>query len=267
MPESPSNPNKLPEPGTIFAMPLADGRTGVCRVLQIGVEGGAPRALVAASEWIGAEAPALNHPLVRKILILNHHALKNKPAIRWVSVPPPAEFKDLGRIPVTREDLRATSETSGGWSFPLDVLNQWRWHHDRDAVLAEDAAKREQQATKRAEAIRKRAEYLAAVSLDDLLAKNLFRTWIHHPTPAAKAGCVRIIRDLLEDLKAMAEPSHDLAGETVYEAVKALNALDAELDGFIDTVVREDLCEVLEEILHAVKCADLVGEIEHWREW
>ncbi len=46
-----------------------------------------------------------------------------------------------------------------------------------------------------------------------------------------------------------------------------LNDFDAQNNNFIETVEREDLVLLLEEILSAAKHPDLVDEIDNWRDW
>jgi hypothetical protein len=43
--------------------------------------------------------------------------------------------------------------------------------------------------------------------------------------------------------------------------------LDSEQNGFIETIEREDLCEVLEMVLNAAKFPGLMDEVEDWRDW
>ena len=69
----------LPAVGSILLIPLADGRYGACRVIRHGfIE--PPRPLVVVSRWIGTVAPALDEPLLREPLILNHHSWRDRVA-------------------------------------------------------------------------------------------------------------------------------------------------------------------------------------------
>ena len=131
----------LPEAGTVFAMPLEDGRIGVCRVLRkTGIE--IPCVLVAASDWIAHEPPSLDDLAVRKILVLNHHNWREQPEVLWIASPPPKEFRMIGKINVLPKDAKQECNSYGAWdSLPIQVLAQWRWGNEREAVLAEDAVK------------------------------------------------------------------------------------------------------------------------------
>src|SRR5947209_1584387 len=84
----------LPEPGAAFLMPLADGRFGVCRVIRRQLSeakerSGSTAVLAAATPWIGRQPPALSDPLLRLMLVLNHHNWGNELEVQWVSGPPP----------------------------------------------------------------------------------------------------------------------------------------------------------------------------------
>ena len=259
----------LPEPGTVFAMPLADGRTGICRVLRREINHGVPYVLVAVSDWIASDPPALNDPAVRRMLFLTHHSWSGKPVMLWISDPPPQEFRNLGCIKVLPKDTKADCGSYSGWdSLPLQLLLQWRWDHEREKVLAEDAAKKDLEAAKRSITARKRSEYLATVSFADLLAKDLFPTWDEYPPKKAKEGCRRIVQSFIKNLDASPKPlTCDFARDQLKECVQELSKFDSEQKHFIETVEREDLHEVLEEVLHAAKFPELAENIADWRDW
>jgi hypothetical protein len=258
----------LPEAGTVFAMPLADGRTGICRVIRTEEQGGAC-ALVAASDWIGNEPPPLDDPAIRRILIKNHHSWAGKQDLLWVSTPPPKEFRSIGKIDVTSADLKLDSAFYGHWdSLQTQVLAQWRWEHDRTAVLAEDEAKENLSAAKRTAAERKRLEYLATVSLSDLLGKDLFPTWLDYPPQEAKESCQKTIQQLIHRLNEAEKPlTRNLVGAELKKCVQELNRLDSENNNFIESVERDDICEVLEDVVNAAIFPDLIEKIGEWRDW
>ena len=74
----------LPEPGTVFAMQLADGRFGACRVLAQGADD----VVAEASEWFGPTAPTLRDVTPWRVLVLTHHFFKSEPARSRVHDPP-----------------------------------------------------------------------------------------------------------------------------------------------------------------------------------
>jgi hypothetical protein len=257
----------FPEDGTVFAMPLEDGRVGICRVIRKKV-GGVPCALVAVSDYIGNEPPQLNDPAVRRILIKNHHNWKNDPEVMWVLLPPPKEFRCLGVIDVLQDDKKMDSPWHGGWHFPREVFMQWRWDNEREAVLAEDAAKNALELAKRQEAIQKRVEYLATISFSTLLTKDLFPTWNDYPPKVAKEGCQKIIQSFIHILDKAGKPlDRNFVAKELKKCIEELNQFDSKNKNFIETVEREDLCEVLEEIVNAAKFSDLIEEVEDWKDW
>ena len=258
----------FPEAGTVFAMPLKDGRTGICRVIRKEIKS-IPCALVAASDWIANEPPPLNHPAIRKILVKNHHNWKNSPDVRWVTSLPPKEFRIIGNIDVTSQDVKTECRSYGAWeSLATQVLAQWRWDNERESVLAEDAEKNTLELAKRKEAIQKRADYLAIISFSILLAKDLFPTWNDYPPKVVKEGCQEIVQSFIRVLDGAEKPlDRNLVSKELKKAIEELNQYDSKNKKFIETEEREDLCEVFEDILNAAKFPDLVESVEDWKDW
>jgi hypothetical protein len=258
----------LPEAGTVFAMPLDDGRTGICRVIRTEKKS-IPCVLVGASDWIGNGTPALDDAAIRRILIKNHHNWAGQPELLWISRPPPKEFRNIGKIKAILGDLRLDCGYYGDWdSLRIQVLAQWRWEHDRTAVLAEDEKEKNLNAEKRMVAEKKRLEYLATVSFSDLLEKELFPTWLDYPPQQAKESCQKSIKQLVQQLSEAKKPlTKDFVVAQLKKCVQDLNRLDAENNNFIETVERDDICEVLEEVVNVAKFPDLAEKIYDWREW
>jgi hypothetical protein len=258
----------LPEEGSVFALPLANGQTGICRVLRKTIQD-VPRVLVAASDWIGDGPPPLNDPAIFRTLVTTHHKWNNEPVVIWVATPPPKEFKFIGKIVIDAKEARMESNSFAGWEyFAIQVLAQWRWDNEREAVLAEDDKKRASDLAKQAEASRKRAEYLSTVSLSDLLAKDLFPGWSDYPPPKARKGCKEIIHNFICALAGAKAPlGRDFVSSELERCVKALNHFDTQNKNFIETIEREDLCAVLEEIVSAAKYRELIDKVEDWRDW
>lgn len=159
----------FPPPGTVFVAPVADGRLAAGRVLQRAFTGGAQAALVAATPWIGTDIPPLESSVLRETLILTHHSWKSKPEIFWTWDLMPEDFRIVGQIELPESDRTAPSASFTGWqAVPLQALMQWRWDHDREALLRDEA----DEAARLAELNRKRAavreEYLRTLMLDAL---------------------------------------------------------------------------------------------------
>lgn len=248
--------------------PLENGRMGVCRIVRKKIIS-IPCALVAASDWIGDTTPKLNDPAVRRILLKTHHSWKNTPEILWVSSPPPNKFEAIGKIEVLPADQKIDSGFFGAWdSIAIQILAQWRWDNDRQAVLVEDTIEKSLEAAKRNETIQKRAEHLSAISFSKLLAKDLFPTWKDYPPRTAREGCRKIIRSLIQILNEAQKPlDREFVSQELKKCVNQLNQFDSKNKNFIETVEREDLYEVLEDIVNAAKFPDLIEKVEEWRDW
>lgn len=258
----------FPAAGTVYVMPLADRRVGVCRVLRVGSDLGSPAALVAASPWVGGEAPSLASPEIRKTLTLTHHKWAGKREVVWLSEPPPASFRQLGRIELPKKDLETDSGTYAAWSsLPLQVFAQWRWDNEREAVLAEDIERERNAAREQARRGEERKQYLAKVTLAELAEKDLFPQWDEYPPPAARRGTLKIMHELIEQLRREPELTASAARTHLETYVRKLNRLDHLHRGFIETVERDDICEVFEEILAAAKFPELLETIHEWRDW
>ena len=63
---------------------------------------------------------------------------------------------------------------------------QWRWDHDRDAVIAEDAVRDREELNRREKVNSERKAYLKAVTLEDLRNHVFFSGWEIKEYPPAK---------------------------------------------------------------------------------
>lgn len=271
-----TKPVPLPDPGDVFLMPLGDGRFGVCRVLRANTEEerkghGAPYVLVAASPWVGTDAPDLTDARVRRVQRLTHHNWKNwkNPLnIHWVSDPPPAEFRRLGVITPSAADGRRESPASGGWSFGIQVLMQWRWDYEREAVLREDAESAEREAREREAEARRPREAPVVPTLGELRTKRRFPGWKDFAPDKATPAARKIFHDTVDALIALGDtPAEPAALAVLQRCIERLNALDDKHGGFIETTIREELCEEFDELVQACGLGaheDLSGR---WREW
>ncbi|MGA2233809.1 MAG: hypothetical protein ABSH22_23120, partial [Tepidisphaeraceae bacterium] len=103
--------------------------------------------LAAVSEWIGDAVPKADNPALRPILYLSHHGFRweNPPCILWVFGPIPRDFTSIGNIAPTSAEEKVVNDSPVGfahWTYlTFQPLHQWRWDNDREAVLAEDAAR------------------------------------------------------------------------------------------------------------------------------
>lgn len=223
--------------------------------------------LVACSAWIGDELPATNDPALRPILHLTHHSWKSQPDLVWVSAAPPDDFIPIGTIEATVEERPIECFTSGGWPG-YQVLRQWRWDHDRAAVLQEDKAAKEQQVKQREAARQEHQKRLSATTLEQLQRHKFFPKWKGHPPKKAVAASRQIMTDTVNELLRLGLVSPESQRMAVLQRyIERFNAIDEEMDHFIETVEREDICEEFERIVHACGLGAHKDLADEWRDW
>lgn len=257
----------FPQPGTVFAAPTSDGRFSAGRVLRQQFHGGAQGALIAASPWLGMKLPTQELPALRETLILRHHKWKGDPTVFWVHDLMPPDFIIVVQIELSPEDLAASSYTFTGWqSVPHHAQTQWRWDHDREALLRDEA----QLAADLAETQRKRAaahaELMRTLTLDSLLDRRWFASWEDFDSILPLHECRSIIDKLVTELRAAPMLTLRVVKKHLKQSVKDVNCLDAE-HHFISTIEREDLYEAYEHIMCAAKFPQVVDQVDQWRKW
>src|SRR5262245_47867799 len=110
-------------PGTVFAIPLADGQWTACQVVRIGEGTAGP--CVVSLRWIGDARPALADLRDAAPLRLDHHRWKGTPD--WCHVggaPVPPSYVELGVLPPP--DL-GECPAYGGWTGGLHIRLQATW--------------------------------------------------------------------------------------------------------------------------------------------
>lgn len=237
------------------------------RVLRREFHGGAQGALIAASPWLGAEVPPLTLGEIRETLHLNHHKWKNEPEVFWVHDPMPGDFHIIGQIELSPEDLAASSDTYGGWhSVPLQALLQWRWDHDREALLRDEARHAAELAESQRRRAAARAEFLRTLTLDGLVDRTWFESWEDADSRVPLQACRSLIVNLVNDLRAEPRLNLGIVKKHLKKSVMDFNRLD-QPHHFIATIEREDLCEAYEQIACAAGFPQASDQIERWREW
>jgi len=262
---------KLPYPGDVFLIPLKDGRFGVCRVLRrdppafVGKKG----VLVAATPWTGNHVPDLSEPQLHEVLVLSHHGWDSERAVLWTSYPVPAAFTLLGSLMPTPFEMQLSSNTFGTWyTLSIYVLDQWRWDHEREAVLREDQARAIARTNQRETEIRQRQEYLAHVTLQDLRNKQRFANWAGTVSKDALQATRKVFHDTIAALIALGpDRPETVVFEKLEECIVVLNTLNMQYAGFIETLEREELCAEFEEIVHASGLGHHDNLADLWREW
>ncbi len=249
--------------GDVFAMPLEDGRWGACRVLQM--KGDPLAALVATSPWIGSAPPDLTEPTLRKVLRLTHHSWDKGPCLAWVSDPVPPAFVHLGNLPPKAKEASASSNSSSDWSSsPLQLFLQWRWDHERAAVEAEDEARRECERVAR-ETRRRAYKPLPKYTLEEL-RKRPFQQWEGFVETNALRASRKVVRNTIDALRALGpDAPKPLKINLFHACVEQFNDLDE--DGWICTIEREDVCELLDQLADLVGLEDYGEALTSRRDW
>jgi hypothetical protein len=263
----------LPTEGTAFAVPLADSRYSVCRVLldashEQSRRWGTGTILVAGSAWIGEKVPEAGEPKLLPILQLSHHSWRDKPNILWVSDQPPDDFIPIGIIQPTSNEQALTCESLGSWeTFAVQPLAQWRWDNERAAVLAEDVIKQNKQAEARVKAQREREEYLSQITLDQLRKHRFFRNWKGYPPSKAIRASRKVMSETVEELLKLGPAAAKRQRMAILQqCIESFNQLDTDMQ-FIETVEREDICEEFEAIVHACGLGTHKDLADKWRDW
>ena len=268
----------LPSPGDVFLMPLSDGRFGVCRVLRENTEServthGEPYVLVASSSWIGDRAPDLNDKRIRQISLLTHHSWQKQPDLNWVSEPPPDDFQKIGTIEPSASDKRKQCLSSGGWSFAYHALAQWRWDHDREAVLLEEAEEEAnklqyKQSQEYRDTLQRQLEIRDAITLVQLRKKKRFSDWKEYAPDRVIPVCRAIFRETIDSLVALADTRDESLVMPIFQkCIERLNDLDETNESFIETTIREELCDEFSEIVYACVLRGHEELADRWRDW
>ncbi|MER6768432.1 hypothetical protein ABT389_01515 [Streptomyces bacillaris] len=285
---SPKNPLDV-DPGAIFAFrtsPLhPDSPPGTGRFGALAVVGRAPEVIVVAvfdGVWDRVPTPAevREHRVLRR----RRFAHTGRPAVFACGVEDTTGLNDLtalGAAPLTAEQTKLAapylSPRSVGTSFSTlaladaDVEGEWRWAHDREALLREQEAVEERRRLA-VEAEKERyAARLAGLTWEQLLAENPFERWTPSPPfpPAAfRRAAARRVHQACRELRDLGpKPRKPAARKVLKSLVLWFNTADQAAGWVIETEEREDICLVLEELAHVAGHPSLVMEADDWREW
>lgn len=264
----------LPEAGQVFAFPLADGRFGTCRVLRSMTEKeakeyGAKCVLVACSTWIGDSIPSTPTEQMRETLHLTHHSWKGKPELFWVSSAVPAKYVLIGTLEPTDKESRLKCDTSGGWEgCAIQVLAQWRWDNEREEVLKRDAEVQAALAAKQAaneEALEKSRK---AITLRELTKYKFFESWDDYPPAKTIRASRKIMKETVQALIELGEKAAESDRlQLLQTCIEQFNELNTAQGDFIETSVREDICDEFELIVYACGLGHVKDMADQWRDW
>ncbi|WP_239008590.1 hypothetical protein [Streptomyces sp. Tue 6075] len=285
---SPKSPVDV-EPGAVFAFrtsPLhPDSPPGTGRFGALAVVARTPEVIaVAVFDGVWNRVPALEEVREHRVLRRRRFAHTGRPAVFACGVDDPTGLTGLtalGTTPLTAEQTKLAapyiSPRSVGTSFSTlaladsDVEGEWRWEHDREALLREQEAAEERRRLA-AEAEKERyAARLAALTWEQLLAETPFERWTPSPPfpPAAfRRAAVRRVHQACRELRNLGpKPRKPAARKVLKSLVQWFNTADRAAGWVIETEEREDIGLVLEELAHVAGHPSLVMEADEWREW
>ena len=258
---------EMPPPGSVFLGRLEDGRFGALLVLDRKVEGGYCMVYIEPSSWIGFQPSRPADGELRRPLMLTHHSRQNAEAGVWTATPPPDSFVPAGSITISEADRRRVGSTYSKWErCLLQILLQWRWEHDREKLLIEEAGRAELEAAERQSQAFKHAGMLKTITLASLAVRPWFADWNEDLDSPYIGPSRAVLASLIAALSESPKVTKTLARRLLKTAVLAFNQLDASTH-FIETKHREDICEALELAMFAVRQPDLASEIDEWRDW
>ncbi len=264
----------LPPPGTALRMSLEDGRFGVCRVIRLSTEAerayqGAVLALVALSPWIGDEVPPISDMRLREVQILTHHSFKNEACVLWVGGAIPEGFLEIGLIEPTFDELALTSASSSTWGwFPLQLVAQWRWDHEREAVVHQDDAEQEQKRAANRNAAEEYGRYLDSLTLEGLQQKVCFENWKGFVPTQGLRSCQNEYRGAIQAILHLGpNPGVKAVVRIIRASVQRINEIDDQNHNFIETIAREELAEAYDELAYVAGLRTESGLALRWADW
>jgi hypothetical protein len=148
---------------------------------------------------------------------------------------------------------------------------EWRWEHDRDALIVEAEMSKAKAAAERAAKEERYRTRLKNLTWEKLLAETPFERWVASPPfPSAEfAEAAReTIRNACRELRELGpKPPKAKVRSILRRCVEWFNEADKAAGEVIETEEREDICAALEEMAFVAKQKSLIDEIDNWREW
>lgn len=276
------------EPGTVFGFrtsplfedsPPNTGRYGAFVVLAHDDD----IVAIGVLDGVWASMPTLDDVRGRELLRCNRFFFKNRVAAFACGVddaPALDEFTEVGGIALTAEQQRIADKYLSGTRAGLgygspdgansDVEGEWRWEHDREALLREHELRQQREERARAAARHRYESRLRGLTWERLLAENPFERWEPSPPfpPAEfRDAAVAQVHEACRKLRALgAKPRKPAARKVLKDLALWFDDADASAGGVIETEEREDIWSVLEEIAHVARHPSLLEEVETWRD-
>lgn len=183
------------------------------------------------------------------------------------------EFALVGSLPVTDEekDLCEKNASFSVWRFAsANAEGEWRWEHDKEALLSEHALQKEEN-ERRKQAEKARFENrLSKLTWDKLLAEDCFERWKESPPfpPQAFKDALRQRINLsISELQSLGEKYPRAKVRKILKSlVNDITTLDQKFDFVIETEEREDIYNVFDDITFLSKQRILMKEIPEWHD-
>ncbi len=265
--------SKLPQAGDVFALEVSKGHDVVLRVVA---SLGDTRCVVVTKHSAPTLKSAPKAKAVFEVQPHSHHHW-NRPVLGgWVNAPPPPEVRLLGNLAMRAEEpervlhpetwVKLPKKAPGmaekvvplsTWSTITEqARRQWRWDHEREAVLAEDAKNELAQQAKFKEAIEaqaKKNEALKKKGVKGLAKTRFFASWKGEvPAPMIK-DAEALMREAVISLEGRSAAQ---ATRRLTLLVKAFNKLDGQHDKTFDTIEREDIMDAISTVALACGVSD-----------
>lgn len=287
---APSKANNPPASGSLFSFrtspfseysPRDTGRYAAFKILG----SNANLVIVAVLEGIWPTPPTFSEASPSPIIREQRFTSAGRLAVfgvnaQWWDTEELKEVAFLGTVPLSTDERKVAKQIENhepGSSYStLNYANyhaegEWRWTHDRDALLAEVEKARAKNEAARVAQEERYQNRLRHLTWDQLLSETPFSGWSPSP-PYPPDEFIAAARDTIHnacrDLKALGpKPKKAEVRAVLKRCVAWFNEADARFGGAIETEEREDICAVLEEMAFVARQRSLVDEIDAWREW
>ena len=206
----------------------------------------------------------------------SHHGWNRPQLGGWVSEGPPVELRALGVVPVRPGEAervlhpetwvklpRKTPELSHkvlpkvSWCLLInDARTQWRWDHDRAAVLADDAKLEREKKLKFAAAVAAQGKRRATIQkkgVASLRRKRFFAAWKGAVPAALIKDAETLMRDAVLSLEGKSPAQ---AARRLTTLVRKFNRLEGVHGVSFDTTEREDIREAVSTVAFACGVED-----------
>jgi hypothetical protein len=245
------------------------GRYGVFQVVHVRKDW----ILIAVLDGVWNRVPSF-WQAIRRPILKQKSTPSGKESWAFVNVPTKGKFSGglgelylLGNLGVRNRDLdhiRLDGTFCSLATAGLMVEIKWRRQHDPERLDDEIAERTAQERTQREQAEERLRTRLRGLTWDQLLAEAPFAGW----TLPFAADARIIIHEACRELQALGpKPRRPQVRVVLKRCVEWFNDADREAGGVIETVEREEIHTILEEMAYVSRQKMLVDEIETWRTW